>query len=113
LIARLGNFSLLRTDGTGDIGQTIGSGLPGFAVGVIGIDRSGGGNRASRRRLRGWLAPRSLWRMPPDVQLPARLAFRAVRAALLPELVRFALIEQGPRIAGPCFGRTSRHFVKP
>jgi hypothetical protein len=26
--------------------------------------------------------------MPPDVQLPARLAFRPVRQALLPELVR-------------------------
>src|ERR1700730_15145553 len=34
----------------------------------------------------GW-APRALWRMPADVQLPARLAFRTLRPSLLQELV--------------------------
>jgi hypothetical protein len=40
--------------------------------------------------LRAGLAPRSLWRLPPDVQLPARLAFRAVRPAVLPQLVKMS-----------------------
>ena len=35
------------------------------------------------------LAPRPLWRVPPDVQLPARLAFRTVRPPLFQELVKF------------------------
>jgi hypothetical protein len=30
----------------------------------------------------------ALWRLPPDVQLPSRLAFGAVRPPLLPQLVR-------------------------
>ena len=33
------------------------------------------------------LAPWALWRLPSDVQLPARLAFGAVRPPLLPQLV--------------------------
>jgi hypothetical protein len=57
LIARLGNFSLLRTDGAGDVCQTIGCGFPGFAVGVIGVNLSGSGrgSGASGWGLRGWV----------------------------------------------------------
>jgi hypothetical protein len=64
---------------------------------AAGPARPGGVERhhPRRRRLRRRLAPRSLWRLPPDVQLPARLAFRAVRPPLLQELVN--LQRQGPR----------------
>src|SRR5258707_9109749 len=56
-------------------------GIPGDASGSarpVRVDR----RHPRRRRLWTRLAPRSLWWMPPDVQLPARLAFPAVRQAL-------------------------------
>jgi hypothetical protein len=45
------------------------------------------GHYPRRRRLRSRLAPRTLWRLPPAVQLPSRLALGAVWPAVLPQLV--------------------------
>ena len=74
-------------------------GIPGDAAGPA---RPGHVVRhhSSRRWLRSRLAPRSLWRMPADVQLSARLAFGPVRPALLQELVGFA--EAGTAVRSNC-----------
>src|SRR5713226_2333057 len=68
-------------------------------------------HHSRRRWLRSRLASRPLWRMPPDVQLSARLAFRPVRPALL-----YKLVELAPGrdcIPGPCLdvSLASIHFA--